>query len=112
MNRSEWATLSRWFEARWPHAITTDTNEAYYAELRGFTVMTIRTAGEQLLRSGREFLKVPVLVAACRDVARTAREWDTKQLPAADDSCEWAEVAAGLGEPGMSFAEYAQKGTG
>ena len=111
MNRTEWAQLTRWFEVRWPLAITTETNEAYFEELHGFTVTTIRTAGEQLLRSGREYLKVPVLVAACRDVARTAHEWDTRELPAPDDSCAWSEMAEELGVPGLSFAEYARKET-
>jgi len=111
MNRKEWATLSQWFEARWPDAILADTTEAFYSDLRPFSVTTIRTAGEQLLRSGREYLKVPVLVAACRDVARTAHEWDTRELPAPDDSCAWSEMAEELGVPGLSFAEYARKET-
>ena len=45
MNRTEWAQLTRWFEVRWPLAITVETNEAYFEELHDFSVTTIRTAG-------------------------------------------------------------------
>ena len=112
MNRTEWDTVAQWFEARWPHALTQQTDDAFYTELQPYSVLTIRTAGEQMLHSGREFLSLPGLVAACRNVARTSREWDTFELPASDDSCSWEDAAERLGVPGMSFAEYARKETG
>ena len=107
MNRQEWIGISQWLAARWPHALTAETDEAYYVELEKYTTQTIRTAAEQLLRSGRDFLTVSALVSACADVARMAHDWDTTPALPESSGVPWSE--SGVGEPGESFVEYALK---
>jgi len=106
MKPAEWTGIATWIEARWTHGWPEEAEAAFIEELEPYSVPIILEAGKRLLNNGLPYMALSPLIRMCREVRAEFRDWSVQELPSADGSMPWADVAASLGTE-LSFAEYA-----